>query len=68
MFDMAKCEFNSQVVVPIEYYTKLVKKEIQLELLKKMLKSKCSYNNYVDITDLLILLGIEKTEGGATGE
>ena len=67
MFDMAKGEFNAQVIVTNERYTELVKKETQLEFIKKMLKSKVSYNNYVDITDILMLLDIEKTEG-ATDE
>ena len=67
MFDMAKLKFNSQVILPIERYTELVKKETQLEFVKKLLKAKNSYNNYIDVSDLKVLLEIEEMEG-ATGE
>ena len=67
MFDRAKLKFNSQVILPIERYTELVKKETQLEFVKKLLKAKNSYNNYIDVSDLKVLLEIEEMEG-ATGE
>lgn len=41
-------------------YDELIRKETQLEFVKKWLKDKTSYNNYADISDLLLLLDIKK--------
>ncbi len=41
-------------------YDELIQKEAQLEFLKKLVASKVSYNNYADISDLIVLLDIKK--------
>lgn len=41
-------------------YEELVKTEGQIETIKKWLENKTSYCNYVDVTDLKMLLGIKK--------
>ncbi len=41
-------------------YDEFIRKEAQLEFVKKWIKDKTSYNNYADISDLLLLLDIKK--------
>lgn len=53
---------TKMVYVEQERYEELIKKEAQFELIKKLLASKVSYNSYADITDLLVLLDIEKEQ------
>lgn len=43
-------------------YDELVKAEGQIETIKNWIEGKTSYCNYVDVTDLKILLGIKKEE------
>ena len=41
-------------------YDELLKTEAKFDFVKKFLASKTSFNNYVDVTDLLLLLDIKK--------
>ena len=41
-------------------YDEFIRKETQLEFVKKWLEGKTSYPNCTDITDLLLLLDIKK--------
>jgi len=43
-------------------YDELIRNEARLEFVKKWLKNKTSYNNYTDISDLLLLLDDKKGE------
>ena len=55
-------EFLTLPTVEIERdrYDEFIRKEAQLEFVKKWLKDKTTYNNYADISDLLLLLDIKK--------
>ena len=48
-------------------FENLIRTEAQLEFVKKWLKDKTSYNNYADISDLLLLLDIKKEQGEKNG-
>lgn len=41
-------------------YDELIRKEAQLDLIKKFVENKTSYINYADISDLKILLDIKE--------
>lgn len=44
-------------------FEELVRKETQLEFIKKWVQSKTTYsNNYVDVSDLLVLLDLKKEQ------
>ena len=57
-----KVEFIGLPTVEVEQgrYEELIRKETQLEFLKKFIASKVSYYNHMDISELLVLLDIER--------
>ena len=57
-----KVEFlNLQTIeVDVMRYDELIRKEAQLDLIKKFVENKTSYINYADISDLKILLDIKE--------
>ena len=61
-FDTVRVSYDTSLNISNERYTELVLKETQLEFVKKLLASKISYNNYADISDLLLLLDVKKEE------
>lgn len=46
--------------VPKGKYVELLKKEMQLDLVKKIIQQRTCYNNYMDISDLKTLLDIKE--------
>ena len=60
-------EFDTKTIVKQERFSELVRKETQLEFVRKWLESKTTYNNYADVSDLLLLLDVKK-EQGSTNE
>lgn len=56
------------VEVAQDRYDELIAKEAQLDFVKKWLHSNARYYNYADVSDLLLLLDIEKEQEKKTNE
>ena len=60
-------QFIPLIEITCARYEELIRKEAQLEVVKKWLRDKTAYNNYADISDLLLLLDIKKEQGMKNG-
>lgn len=50
------------IEIPRRRFEQLLHKEAHIDFVRKWLASKVTYNNYTDISDLLLLLDIKKGE------
>lgn len=60
MFKPESMSFNTDIVITNERYTELVRKEAQLEYIKKWLAAKTVYYNYADVSDIKLLLDVKE--------